>query len=155
MFHPSTEIVTLTVSRVPPRERRDCEDDPCQEAEAVAEPEKTGVESPLPHRHAGEYPREPGPASRSYAFRVVEDVRETPRSDIVDALGSNRVPTLDPDVVRRSYQLHRARRRARSEHRRRTKRAGARFWVVFVLLVGVAVFIALTTWREIGRLFGL
>jgi hypothetical protein len=65
------------------------------------------------------------------------------------------LPAVDPDAVRRSYHVHRARRRARVEHVRRTKRAGARFWVVFVLLVAACVFLALTTWREIGRLFGL
>jgi hypothetical protein len=65
------------------------------------------------------------------------------------------LPAIDPDAIRRSYHRHRARRRARVEHVRRTKRAGARFWVVFVLLVAACVFLALTTWREIGRLFGL
>ena len=64
-------------------------------------------------------------------------------------------PALDPDAVRRSYHLHRARRRARVERVRRTKRAGARFWVVLVLLVAACVLLAMTTWREIGRLFGL
>ena len=64
-------------------------------------------------------------------------------------------PTFDPDAVRRSYREHRARRQARIEHRRRTRRAGARFWVVLVVLLAVSVFLALTTWREIGRLFGL
>jgi hypothetical protein len=64
-------------------------------------------------------------------------------------------PSLDPDAVRRSYHEHRARRRARVEHVRRTKQAGARFWVVLVLLVVACVLLAMTTWREIGRLFGL
>ena len=36
-----------------------------------------------------------------------------------------------------------------------SKRAGARFWVILVLLVAVCVVLAMTTWREIGRLFGL
>jgi hypothetical protein len=62
---------------------------------------------------------------------------------------------VDPDAVRRSYHRHRARRRARVEHSRRTKRAGARFWLVYVLLVAACILLALTTWREIGRLFGL
>jgi hypothetical protein len=35
------------------------------------------------------------------------------------------------------------------------RRAGARFWVVLVLLVAACVVLAMTTWREIGRLFGL
>jgi hypothetical protein len=64
-------------------------------------------------------------------------------------------PPIDPDAVRRSYGVHRERRRARDEHRRRTRRAGARFWVVLLVLVAVCVALALTTWREIGDLFGL
>ena len=71
------------------------------------------------------------------------------------ATAEGETPALDPDAVRRSYPHHRARRRARVEHTRRTKRAGARFWIVFVLLVAAFVLLALTTWREIGRLFGL
>ena len=35
------------------------------------------------------------------------------------------------------------------------RRAGARFWVVLVLLVAACVVLAMTTWHEIGRLFGL
>ena len=85
-----------------------------------------------------------------------DNVRQATREGVADALGpDDEAPALDPDAVRRSYHLHRARRKARVEHRRRTKRAGARFWVVLVLLVAVCVFLALTTWREIGRLFGL
>ena len=42
-----------------------------------------------------------------------------------------------------------------SSTRAARKRAGARFWVVFVLLVAAFVLLAMTTWREIGRLFGL
>ena len=87
---------------------------------------------------------------------MADNVREATREGYANALGpSDEGPTVDPDAVRRSYHLHRARRKARIEHRRRTKRAGARFWVVLVLLVAVCVFLALTTWREIGRLFGL
>jgi hypothetical protein len=87
---------------------------------------------------------------------VADNVREATPEGYADALGhSDEGPAVDPDAVRRSYHLHRARRKARIEHRRRTKRAGARFWVVLVLLVAVCVFLALTTWREIGRLFGL
>jgi len=71
------------------------------------------------------------------------------------ALQPDDVPSLDAEAVRRSYQHHRARRRARVEHVRRSRRAGARFWVVLLLLVAACVVIAMTTWREIGRLFGL
>jgi len=87
---------------------------------------------------------------------VAEDVREGARpTGVARATAEGETPALDPDAVRRSYQHHRARRRARVEHTRRTKRAGARFWIVFVLLVAAFVLLALTTWREIGRLFGL
>ena len=87
---------------------------------------------------------------------MAEDVREGARpTGVARATAEGETPALDPDAVRRSYQHHRARRRARVEHTRRTKRAGARFWVVFVLLVAAFVLLALTTWREIGRLFGL
>jgi hypothetical protein len=87
---------------------------------------------------------------------VADNVREATREGVADALGSpDEAPTLDPDAVRRSYHFHRARRKAKIEHRRRMKRAGARFWIVLVLLVAVCGFLALTTWREIGRLFGL
>ena len=93
---------------------------------------------------------------RSYASPVAEDVREGARpTGVARATAEGETPAVDPDAVRRSYQHHRARRRARVEHTRRTKRAGARFWVVFVLLVAAFVLLALTTWREIGRLFGL
>ncbi|HTK24872.1 MAG TPA: hypothetical protein VL264_11645 [Gaiella sp.] len=64
-------------------------------------------------------------------------------------------PELDPDAVRRSYHVHRARRAARVAHRRRTRMAGARFWIVLLLLLVAFVVLATTTWREIGRLFGL
>ena len=87
---------------------------------------------------------------------MAEDVREGARpTGAARATAEGETPALDPDAVRRSYQHHRARRRARVEHTRRTKRAGARFWIVFVLLVAAFVLLALTTWREIGRLFGL
>lgn len=82
---------------------------------------------------------------------MAEDLRE----GVGGALGADEAPQLDPEAVRRSYQEHRARRRARIEHRRRTRWAGARFWLVLVLLVAACVVLAMTTWREIGRLFGL
>ena len=65
------------------------------------------------------------------------------------------VPTINPEAVREEYWRARARRRAKIEHRRRTKRAGARFWIVLLLLLAVFALLATTTWREIGQLFGL
>lgn len=64
-------------------------------------------------------------------------------------------PVIDPEAVREEYWRQRAVRRAKLEHRKRTKRAGARFWIVLLLLLAVFGILALTTWREIGQLFGL
>lgn len=86
---------------------------------------------------------------------MADEGRQPAAKGMAGTLQPDDVPTLDADAVRRSYQHHRARRRARVEHVRRNRRAGARFWVVLVLLVAACVLIALTTWREIGRLFGL
>jgi hypothetical protein len=92
---------------------------------------------------------------RPYASSVANEAPEGGRRSVAGTIVPDDPIPVDPDAVRRSYRAHRARRRARVEHVRRTKRAGARFWVVFVLLVAACVILALTTWREIGRLFGL
>lgn len=64
-------------------------------------------------------------------------------------------PPVDPHAVSSAYRLHRARRRARMEHRKRTKRAGVRFWVVLTVLIAGGVVLTVTLWREIQQLFGL
>lgn len=86
------------------------------------------------------------PGGRSYASTMGETKPST-------ALPEK--PPIDPDAVRREYHRQRALRKARVERKRRARRAGARFWVVLLLLVVVAVVIALSTWRQIGDLFGL
>ena len=65
------------------------------------------------------------------------------------------VPYVDHEAVQETVRLSRARRRARTEHKRRGRRAAIRFWVVLVLLVAVCAIIAGTVWHEIQRLFGL
>ena len=87
--------------------------------------------------------------------RMADEGRQRAANGVAGALRPEDAPTRDADALRRSYEQHRARRRARVEHVRRSRRAGARFWVVLVLLVVACVAIAMTTWREIGRLFGL
>ena len=87
--------------------------------------------------------------------RMADEGRQPAGNGVAGALEPDEVPPVDADAVRRSYQRHRALRRARVEHVRRSRRAGARFWVVFLLLVAACAVIAMTTWREIGRLFGL
>ena len=64
-------------------------------------------------------------------------------------------PPLNPVAVRDAYRLHRARRKARIEHRRRTKRAGMRFWLALVVLLVASAAIAVTIWHEVQQLFGL
>lgn len=64
-------------------------------------------------------------------------------------------PTVDAEAVRERYRRQKAVRRAKIERRRQTKRAGARFWLVLLLLVVGFLVLAVTTWREIGQLFGL
>jgi hypothetical protein len=88
-------------------------------------------------------------------YPMSDEGRQPAGEGVAGTLKPDDAPSLDSDAVRRSYHHHRARRRARIEHVRRSKRAGARFWIVLVLLVAACVVIAMTTWREIGRLFGL
>jgi hypothetical protein len=64
-------------------------------------------------------------------------------------------PPIDPTAVDRAYRTHRARRRARLEHRRRHRHAGRRFWVTLLLLVTACAALLVTTWNEIQKLFGL
>jgi hypothetical protein len=64
-------------------------------------------------------------------------------------------PPVDPTAIDRAYRLHRARRRARSERRREQTRARLRFFVATLVLVGLAIVLLLTLWREIQKVFGL
>jgi hypothetical protein len=77
---------------------------------------------------------------------VAQQTREVPSDD---------VPVVDHEAVRDTVRLHRARRKARIEHRNRTRRAGLRFWVVLLLLLVASVALSITIWNEIQRLFGL
>jgi hypothetical protein len=85
---------------------------------------------------------------------VADEGREGARRGGLRTL-EHEAPIVDPDAIRRSYRAHRARRAARVQHRRQTRIAGARFWIVLILLLVAVVVLATTTWREIGRLFGL
>ena len=62
---------------------------------------------------------------------------------------------LDPAAVQRAYQLHRARRRARRNHQRETKRAHVRFWFVLLVLVAASIYLSVVIWHQIERTFGL
>lgn len=64
-------------------------------------------------------------------------------------------PPLDPEARARAYRQARLRRYARIERDRAQRYAGLRFWVVLLVLVAASIFVTLTAWREIERLFGL
>ena len=64
-------------------------------------------------------------------------------------------PELDPSAIDRAYRQHRAKRRARVEHRRRARWASVRFWIVLWVLLVLCVIAALTIWAQIEQLFGL
>ena len=77
---------------------------------------------------------------------MAQNTREVPSDD---------VPVVDHEAVRDTVRLHRARRKARVERRKRTRRAGIRFWVVLLILLVASVALSVTIWHEIQRLFGL
>jgi fatty acid desaturase len=62
---------------------------------------------------------------------------------------------FDPHAVQRAYRLERARRRARDERTRARRLAAVRFAVFLLALLALSVFLGLTVWEEIQRLFGL
>jgi hypothetical protein len=64
-------------------------------------------------------------------------------------------PPLDPDAIERAYWHHRARRHARIAHRRETRRAGARFWLVMLVLAAVSIALAVFIVQQVQHLFGI
>lgn len=64
-------------------------------------------------------------------------------------------PPLDPFAIQRAYRRERARRRARLVRNRERRHADVRFLVVLVALFAASVFLLLTVWTQVQRLFGL
>jgi hypothetical protein len=64
-------------------------------------------------------------------------------------------PPVDPAAIDRAYRYHRARRKARIRRKREKSKARLRFMLTFVVLAGLAVFLLLTTWSEVQKVFGL
>jgi hypothetical protein len=64
-------------------------------------------------------------------------------------------PPVDPTAVDRAYHYHRARRNARTRRKREKSHARLRFLLTLGVLVGLAVFLMLTTWSEVEKVFGL
>ena len=64
-------------------------------------------------------------------------------------------PPLDPAAVARAYRLQRAKRQAKRRHARERHLARLRFWLALVILTFALVFLSLTIWNQIEKLFGL
>ncbi len=64
-------------------------------------------------------------------------------------------PPVDPHAVERAYRRERAKRRARVERARERRRAAIRFFAFLLGLVALSVFLVVTIWNQIQRLFGL
>ena len=64
-------------------------------------------------------------------------------------------PIDDPHAVRRAFIEQRYRRVARLEHRRETKRAQRRFWILVAVLLMLAIFLSVTIWEQIQSVFGI
>jgi hypothetical protein len=64
-------------------------------------------------------------------------------------------PVYDPGAIDQAYRLHRARRHARLERRRESRRAGLRFWLVLGALTAGCLVLAVSIWLEIENLFGV
>jgi hypothetical protein len=64
-------------------------------------------------------------------------------------------PPVDPEAIDRAYHYHRARRNARLRRKREKTHAQLRFMFTFALLAGLALFLLLTIWHEVQKVFGL
>jgi hypothetical protein len=64
-------------------------------------------------------------------------------------------PPVDPEAIDRAYHYHRARRNARLRRKREKTQARLRFILTFAVLLGLAVFLMLTIWHEVQKVFGL
>jgi len=64
-------------------------------------------------------------------------------------------PTVDPEAIDRAYHYHRARRNARLRRKREKTHAQLRFMFTFAVLAGLALFLLLTIWHEVQKVFGL
>ena len=62
---------------------------------------------------------------------------------------------VDPEAIDRAYHYHRARRNARVRRKREKAHARMRFFLTVAVLAGLAVFLLLTIWHEVQKVFGL
>jgi hypothetical protein len=64
-------------------------------------------------------------------------------------------PPVDPEAIDRAYHYHRARRNARLRRKREKAHARLRFFLTFAVLAGLALFLLLTIWHQVQKVFGL
>ena len=64
-------------------------------------------------------------------------------------------PPIDPTAIPRAYQIERARRRMRSEHKRARKRAHFRFYITMAVLLAVVGTFVFLIMQETQKLFGI
>jgi hypothetical protein len=62
---------------------------------------------------------------------------------------------VDPEAIDRAYHYHRARRNARLRRKREKSHARLRFLLTFAVLTGLALFLLLTIWHQVQKVFGL
>ena len=62
---------------------------------------------------------------------------------------------VDPEAIDRAYHYHRARRNARVRRKREKSHASLRFFLTFAILTGFALFLLLTIWHEVQKVFGI
>jgi hypothetical protein len=64
-------------------------------------------------------------------------------------------PPVDPEAVDRAYRYHRARRNAKLRRKRESARARLRFVLTLAVLFALAIFLLVTMWHEVQKVFGL
>ena len=62
---------------------------------------------------------------------------------------------VDPEAVDRAYHYHRARRNARVRRKREKADARLRFYFTFAVVAGLSLFLLLTIWHQVQKVFGL
>jgi hypothetical protein len=80
---------------------------------------------------------------------MAQPARQTPEHDPDPPL------PLDPLAVRQAYRRQRLLRKARKERIRQRRLAALRFGLFLALLLGMSLFLTLTAWHEVQRLFGI
>jgi hypothetical protein len=93
---------------------------------------------------------EPGGEVTSRRFRLFHMAEPAPRRPPLQD-----PPPLDSLRIEQAYRLHRRRRAQRLARRRNRRYANVRFWFALMVLLGLTIFLSVTIWHQVQRLFGL